>query len=89
MATVGIRVCTPDGRRPGILRAFVRSWIGFFGLFVWLLTGVISAFDRKRRSLLDMLIQTEVRYSVPQTQQRRHVRDAVLAQQREGRAGQS
>lgn len=85
MAVVGIRVSTPDGRRPGFFRAFVRSWAEVFGLFFWLLTAAVSLFDRKRRSLLDLLVQTEVRYSVPETQQRRHVRDAVLSQQRSAR----
>ena len=85
MAIVGIRVCTPDGRRPGFIRAMVRAWLGMVGLLFWLITGVVSLFDAKRRSLLDWLAHTEVRYVVPETQQRRHVREAVLEQQ--GTAG--
>jgi uncharacterized RDD family membrane protein YckC len=80
MGVVGVRVCTPDGRRPGFVRAMVRAWVGFFGLVIWLMTAVVSFFDSKRRSLLDLLFHTEVRYSVPETQQRRHVRDAVQQQ---------
>jgi uncharacterized RDD family membrane protein YckC len=80
MGIVGIRVCTPDGRRPGFLRALARAWVGMIGLVFWLATGVVALFDAKRRSLLDRLAHTEVRYSVPETQQRRHVRDAVQEQ---------
>jgi uncharacterized RDD family membrane protein YckC len=80
MAVAGIRVCTPDGRRPGFIRAMVRAWVGLLLLVLWLVTGVVALFDTKRRSLLDRLVHTEVRYSVPETQQRRHVRDAVLEQ---------
>ena len=74
---MGIRVCTPDGHRLRFLRAMVRAWVGILGLFVWLATGVLSAFDPKRRSLLDRLLNTEVRYVVPDDQQRRYVRAAV------------
>ncbi len=80
MGIVGIRVCTPDGRRPGFVRAMVRAWVGMIGLVFWIVTGAVSLFDAKRRSLWDMLVHTEVRYSVPETQQRRHVRDAVQEQ---------
>jgi uncharacterized RDD family membrane protein YckC len=86
MGIVGIRVCTPDGRRPGFLRAMVRAWLGLIGLVFWLVTGVVAFFDPKRRSLLDLLAHTEVRYSVPETQQRRHVRDAVQEQRGEAPA---
>ena len=51
------------------------------GLAFWAVTGAISLFDAKRRSVLDLITHTEVRYSVPETQQRRHIRDAVHAQQ--------
>ncbi len=80
MAIVGIRVCTPDGRRPGFLRALARAWIGVIGMAFWVLTAFVSLFDSKRRSLLDLWMHTEVRYSVPETQQRRHVRDALRGQ---------
>ena len=83
MGIVGIRVCTPDGRRPGFLRAIVRAWLGMIGMVFWIMTAFISLFDSKRRSLLDLLAHTEVRYSVPETQQRRHVRDAVQEQRAE------
>ncbi len=77
MAVVGIRVCTPDGRRPALVRSILRAWVGILGVIIWLLTGVFSLFDARRRTLLDRLVHTEVRYSVPETQQRRHVRDAI------------
>lgn len=85
MAVVGVRVCTPDGNRPHFVRAVLRGWLGLLALVIWLITGVVSFFDTKRRSLLDMLLHTEVRYSVPETQQRRHLRDAVLEQRQEKR----
>ena len=83
MGIVGIRLCTPDGRRPGFIRAMARAWLGMVGMVFWLMTAFISLFDSKRRSLLDLLAHTEVRYSVPETQQRRHVRDAVQEQRAE------
>jgi uncharacterized RDD family membrane protein YckC len=84
MAVTGIRVCTPDGRRPGFVRALVRAWLGLVLLLVWVVTGVISVVDPKRRTVLDRMLHTEIRYSVPETQQRRHIRDAL----QEARAAQ-
>ncbi len=77
MAVTGLRVCTPDGRRPGFFRAAARAWLGMVLIVVWAVTGFTSFFDRKRRTLLDMLTHTEVRYSVPEKQQRRRIRDAL------------
>ncbi len=85
MAVVGLKVCTPDGRRPGFIRAMLRAWIGLLGIVIWFLTGFGVFFDAKRRTLLDRLAHTEVRYSVPETQQRRHIRDAI--EERRGQAG--
>jgi uncharacterized RDD family membrane protein YckC len=85
MSIVGTRVCTPDGRRPGFWRAMVRGWVGMLLLPIWAITAVVSLFDAKRRSLLDLLVHTEVRYSVPETQQRRHVRDALQEEQKRAR----
>lgn len=73
----GTRVCTPDGRRLRFLRSMVRAWLGVLGLFIWLITGALSAFDPKRRTLLDRLLHTEVRYVVPDDQQRRYLRAAI------------
>ena len=67
MAVVGIRVCTPDGRRPALVRSILRAWLGMLGIIIWIMTGVFSLFDARRRSLLDRLMHTEVRYSVPGT----------------------
>jgi hypothetical protein len=55
----------------------IRAWLEVFGIAFWIITGVISLFDAKRRILLDLLLNTEVRYSVPENQQRRHLRDAI------------
>lgn len=83
MAVTGLRVCTPDGRRPGFIRAAVRAWAEMVLLVVWLVTGFTTFFDVRRRTLLDMLTHTEVRYSVPEEQQRRRIREALQAE-REG-----
>lgn len=85
-ALVGIRVCTPDGRRLGLLRAMARAWLGLFGFIVWAIGMVLSLFDPRRRGLLDRVMSTEVRYVVPEIQQRRHIRDALTAQQEEAEA---
>jgi uncharacterized RDD family membrane protein YckC len=77
MAAAGLRVCTPDGRRLPFVRSMVRAWALVLGLVIWLVSGFASFVDPKRRSVLDMLMHTEVRYSVPDAQQRRHIRDAV------------
>lgn len=76
---LGTRVCTPDGRRPRFLRAMVRAWMGMLGLVVWLATAVLSVGDAKRRTLLDRVTVTEVRYVVPDDQQRRYLREALAA----------
>lgn len=89
MGIVGVRVCTPDGRRPGLIRSIVRAWALVFGMAFWLITGFTSLIDSKRRSLLDLLTHTEVRYSVPETQQSRHVRDAVEEQRKVATADQT
>ena len=78
---VGTRVCTPDGRNPGLVRALVRAWVGVLGIVVWIASGVFSLFDSKRRSWLDRLMHTEVRYVVPLDQQRRYIREALQARQ--------
>ncbi len=83
-ALVGTRVCTPDGRNPGLVRALIRAWVGVLGFVVWIITGVVSLFDAKRRSVLDLVLATEVRYVVPLDQQRRYIREAL--QQRHDRA---
>jgi uncharacterized RDD family membrane protein YckC len=80
---VGTRVCTPDGRNPGLVRALVRAWVGVLGIAVWIISGVFSFFDPKRRSWLDRLTHTEVRYVVPLDQQRRYIREAIQVRQAE------
>lgn len=80
---VGTRVCTPDGRNPGLIRALVRAWAGVLGIVVWIISGVFSLFDPKRRSWLDRLMHTEVRYRVPLDQQRRYIREAIQVRQDE------
>ncbi len=85
-ALVGIRVCTPDGRRLGLLRALARAWLGLVGIIVWAIGMVMSLFDPRRRGLLDRVMSTEVRYVVPEIQQRRHIRDALAAQREEAQA---
>jgi uncharacterized RDD family membrane protein YckC/uncharacterized membrane protein YheB (UPF0754 family) len=85
----GTRVCTPDGRNPGLVRSLIRAWVGVLGFFVWLITGVFSLFDARRRSWLDGLLHTEVRYVVPLDQQRRYIRQALLERQEQARAHES
>lgn len=83
MAAVGTRICVPDGAKPGFVRAVLIGWLSMLGLVFWAITGVVSFFDGKRRTLLDVFLRTEVRYSVPENQQQRHLRDAVQ-ERREG-----
>jgi uncharacterized RDD family membrane protein YckC len=85
---VGTRVCTPDGRNPGLVRALVRAWVGVLGIVVWIISGVFSLFDPKRRSWLDRLTHTEVRYVVPLDQQRRYIREALQVRQAERNGAQ-
>jgi uncharacterized RDD family membrane protein YckC len=84
---VGTRVCTPDGRNPGLVRALVRAWVGVLGIIVWVVSGVFSLVDAKRRSWLDRLLHTEVRYVVPLDQQRRYIRNALQERQAQRAAG--
>ena len=77
---VGVRVCTPDGHRLGLVRALVRAFLLVYGIVIWVATGIVAAFDRKRRTLLDMLVHSEERYLVPATQQRRYLREQLIAQ---------
>jgi uncharacterized RDD family membrane protein YckC len=86
---VGTRVCTPEGRNPGFVRALVRAYVGVFGAVIWIVTGVTSLFDGKRRSLLDELLHTEVRYVVPINQQHRYVREALLRRREGARPAQA
>jgi hypothetical protein len=46
---------------------------------IWVLTAVVAVVDGKRRTVLDRLIRTEVRYVVPDNQQHRYIREAVQA----------
>jgi uncharacterized RDD family membrane protein YckC len=76
---VGVRICTPDGRRLGPIRALVRAYLLVFGVIIWVATGFVALFDARRRTVLDMLMHSEERYLVPDNQQRRYVREALLA----------
>ena len=80
----GTRVCTPDGRNPGFLRALVRAGLAVVGLFDLGRHRGLQLFDPKRRTLLDRLLNTEVRYVVPDDQQRRYVREALLERRARG-----
>ena len=79
---LGTRVCTADGHRPGFWAAQVRAWVAFLALPVWIASGVVAFFDERRRTLLDRLLHTEVRYVVPDNQQRRYLREVVRARRR-------
>jgi uncharacterized RDD family membrane protein YckC len=85
---MGTRVCTADGRRPGFWRAQVRGWAGFLALPVWVITGVLGVYDRKRRTPLDRILHTEVRYVVPEEQQRRYLREVVRTERQAALAQQ-
>jgi uncharacterized RDD family membrane protein YckC len=78
---VGTRVCTPDGRNPGLVRALIRALLGLVGIVVWVITGVFSLFDPRRRTWLDRMMHTEVRYVVPLDQQGRYIRQALQERQ--------
>ena len=82
---VGTRVCTPDGRNPGLVRSLVRGWAGVVGVLLWIVLGIFSLFDTRRRSMLDRLLHTEVRNVVPLDQQRRYIRQALLERQVQAR----
>ena len=64
----------------GFVRALVRAFLLVYGLVVWVATGLVAVFDRKRRTLLDLAMHTEERYLVPDTQQRRYLREQLIAQ---------
>ena len=81
---MGTRVCTPDGQNPGIWRSLVRAWAALLGIVVWIISTLVSLFDDRRRSLLDILVRTEVRYVVPLDQQHRHIRETLLARRQVG-----
>jgi uncharacterized RDD family membrane protein YckC len=80
---VGTRVCTPEGRNPGFIRSLIRAYVGLFGVIIWVITGLTSIFDAKRRSLLDEVLHTEVRYVVPLVQQHQYLRNEVLRRRQE------
>jgi uncharacterized RDD family membrane protein YckC len=82
---VGTRVCTADGLRPGFFRALVRAWLEVLGITVFLITFLPSFFDDRRRTVMDDIARTEVRFVVPHEQQNRYIRDA-LAKREKGRA---
>lgn len=58
----GTRVTLPDGRRLGVTRAVLRAVVGVFLAPVWFIGMLTVLFDARRRSLLDMVFGTEVRY---------------------------
>jgi uncharacterized RDD family membrane protein YckC len=74
---LGTRVCTADGRNVGLVRGLVRAWTGLLGFVIFAVTAVISLVDPRRRTLLDRLLNTEVRYVVPDDQQHRYIREAM------------
>ncbi len=74
---LGTRVCTPDGHNVGLVRGLVRAWIGLVGFVIFAVTAVTSLVDPRRRTLLDRMLKTEVRYVVPDDQQHRYIREAM------------
>jgi hypothetical protein len=56
------------------------------GIIIWVLTGIFSLFDPKRRSWLDRILHTEVRYVVPDDQQHRYLREALQQRRVQERA---
>jgi uncharacterized RDD family membrane protein YckC len=58
----GTRVTLPDGRRLGVIRAVLRAAFGIVLAPVWFVGLLTVLFDRRRRSLLDMVFGTVVRY---------------------------
>jgi uncharacterized RDD family membrane protein YckC len=80
---VGTRVCTADGLRPGFIRALVRAWLEVLGITVFLITFLPSFFDDRRRTVMDDIARTEVRFVVPHEQQNRYIRDALAKREKE------
>jgi uncharacterized RDD family membrane protein YckC len=58
----GTRVTRRDGRLIGVVRAVLRAAIGLLLAPLWLIGLITVLFDGRRRSLLDMLFGTVVRY---------------------------
>jgi uncharacterized RDD family membrane protein YckC len=58
----GTRVTLRDGRRLGVIRAVLRSVFGIVLAPVWFVGLLTVLFDGRRRSLLDMVFGTVVRY---------------------------
>jgi uncharacterized RDD family membrane protein YckC len=77
MWVIGTRVCTADGRHPGFWRALARALLELLGFWAFLITASTSLFDDRRRSILDIVARTEVRFVVPKEQQARYIRDAL------------
>lgn len=74
---MGFRISTADGHRPGFFRALFRAVLELAGVTVFLITSSTSLFDKRRRTMMDMLAHTEVRYVVPKEQQARYIRLAL------------
>lgn len=67
---VGLRICTPDGKKPRMGRALLRGWIALGLFFLWVIGMITSVFDVRRRGGLDFLMGTEVRYFARPTRTR-------------------
>jgi uncharacterized RDD family membrane protein YckC len=65
----GTRVTRTDGRRLSVARAILRSVIGLLLAPLWLVGMVTILWDERRRSLLDLVFGTVVRYIPPLTTQ--------------------
>lgn len=83
---VGTRICTADGRHPRFPRALVRAVLELIGVTLFLVTSLTSFFDDRRRTVMDIVAKTEVRFVVPREQQNRYIRDAVAARKKAARA---
>ncbi|MFI6477470.1 RDD family protein [Nonomuraea sp. NPDC050663] len=64
---MGVTVSRADGRRLGLLHALLRAVVGLALAPVWLAGMVTTLIDGRRRSLLDMLFGTVVRYGGART----------------------
>jgi uncharacterized RDD family membrane protein YckC len=58
----GTRVTRADGRHIGSVRALLRAILGVMLAPIWFVGSVTMLFDARRRSLLDIVFGTVVRY---------------------------
>lgn len=82
MLLLGIRVWDHGTKPPKFLQSMLRAFLLYLAFPIWVFGSIFMATDRHRRTWLDHVTGTEVRYFVPDRRQIQAIMDAYYDERR-------